>query len=114
MRKQILTGMQWLKQSLITMFLVGMVGFLSNAAIAQPVYVSTLSPEQELQEIEQDLAKEDRNALYAEETAIMKDPKMGAEKQYEENLKEYKKENPDDNVVVEKVKDLLTPKSQKP
>lgn len=115
MWKQVLIGMQWLKHNLIVVLLVGTIGFLSSAAIVPPVYAGNLSPEQELQEIEQDLAKEDRNALYAEETAIMKDPKMGAEKQYEKNLKQYKKENSsEDDGVVEKVKDLLTSKSQQP
>ncbi len=112
MQKRIAMGLQWIKNSLIVLLLIGIIGFFSPFAIVQSSQAAPLSPEQELQEIEQDLAKEDRNALYSEEIAVAKDPKMGVQKQYEKNLKEYKKENKEDTGVVEKVKDLLTPNSK--
>ena len=112
MQVSIMQGIQRIKKSLIALLLSGIIGFLSQLAIVQTAYAAPLSPEQELEEIQQDQAQENREDLYEAEANIIKDPKMGVQKQYEENLKEYKKENHEDNGVVEKVKDLLTPNSQ--
>jgi hypothetical protein len=111
MKKSISMVVQRIKTSLISLLLIGIVSSLSLFMIVESAHADGLPPEQALEEIRQDLATEDREVLYEEETAAVKDPKMGAQKQYEENLKEYKKENGKEG-VVEKVKDLLTSNSQ--
>ncbi len=54
------------------------------------------------------LQEEDRQAAYdAAAQAVQEDPKVGIEKIYEEDLKEFKKENPDENGLLEGAKDLV-------
>lgn len=54
------------------------------------------------------LQEEDRQAAYdAAAQAVQEDPKVGIEKIYEEDLKEFKKENPDENGLLEGAKELV-------
>lgn len=51
--------------------------------------------------------EEDRLEAYEEATEAVANPKVGLEKIYEEDLKEFKKENPEENSLVEGAKDLV-------
>jgi hypothetical protein len=51
--------------------------------------------------------EEDRQEAYEEATEAVADPKVGLEKIYEEDLKEYKEENPGKNPLVEGAKELV-------
>lgn len=51
--------------------------------------------------------EEDRQEAYEEATQAVANPKVGLEKIYEEDLKEYKEENPSQNTLVEGAKDLV-------
>jgi hypothetical protein len=54
------------------------------------------------------LREEDRQEAYDEAIEeISEDPKEGLEKIYEEDFKAYKKENPDENGLLEGAKDLV-------
>jgi hypothetical protein len=54
------------------------------------------------------LREEDRQEAYDEAIeAVSEDPKEGLEKIYEEDFKAYKKENPDENGLLEGAKDLV-------
>ena len=108
MQQLISTGIQLIKGGLALMFLMGMVTAFSPSAIAEVTFAPALPPKAALEEIRQDLATQDRATLYDEEAPANKDPKMEVEKQYEENLKEFVKENPEQGGVIDKVKDLLT------
>jgi hypothetical protein len=52
------------------------------------------------------LKEEDRQEAYEEATEALNDPK-GLDKIYEEDLKEFRKENPGENGLVEGAKDLV-------
>jgi hypothetical protein len=54
-----------------------------------------------------ELKEEDRQEAYEEATEAVANPKVGLEKIYEEDLKEYKEENPSKNVLVEGAKELV-------
>lgn len=51
--------------------------------------------------------EEDRQEAYEEATEAVANPKVGLEKIYEEDLKEYKEENPGKNALVEGAKELV-------
>ncbi len=51
--------------------------------------------------------EEDRLEAYEEATEAVENPKVGLEKIYEEDLKEYQKENPSENPLVEGAKDIV-------
>lgn len=51
--------------------------------------------------------EEDRQEAYEEATEAVANPKVGLEKIYKEDLKEYREENPSDNVLVEGAKELV-------
>lgn len=54
------------------------------------------------------LREEDRAAAYdAAAQAVQEDPKEAIEKIYEEDLKEFKEENPDENGLLEGAKELV-------
>lgn len=108
MQHLISIGVKLIKGGLVLMFLVGMVSAFSPSAIAEAAFAPALPPKQALEEIRQDLATQDRATLYEAEAPANKNPKMEIEKKYEENLKEFVKENPDQGGVIDKVKDLLT------
>jgi hypothetical protein len=50
--------------------------------------------------------EEDRQAAYEKATEVINEP-QGLEKVYEEDLKSFKKENPDENGLIEGAKDLV-------
>lgn len=54
------------------------------------------------------LQGEDRQAAYDEAAqAVQENPKEGIEKIYEEDLKEFKQENPNENSLLEEAKELV-------
>lgn len=108
MQHLISIGTKLIKSGLALILLVGMFSAFSPSAIAEVQFAPALPPKAALQEIRQDLATQDRATLYEEEATANKNPKMEIEKKYEENLKEFVKENPDQGNVIDKVKDLLT------
>jgi hypothetical protein len=62
--------------------------------IAQPSYAAAPKPTLADPETMPDAAQ-----AYEEATQIVKDPKMGAEKAYEKEVKVFQKEHPDENIV---------------
>jgi hypothetical protein len=109
MRKLIAVGFSVLKDGLMLVLLISIIGFSSYFISAQPSYADVSTPQQALTEIRNDLAAEDRDALYEEETKAIENPKVGIEKEYEENVDEYYKEHPGEGNVLNKVKDLVSP-----
>ncbi|PSF36147.1 hypothetical protein C7H19_14205 [Aphanothece hegewaldii CCALA 016] len=73
----------------------------------QPSYAGVSSPAEELKDIRKDLAAQDPEKIYEEATDPSVDPKMGVEKKFEENLKEYNKENPDQGGLLGGAKELI-------
>ncbi|GAB4368832.1 MAG: hypothetical protein Kow00121_08230 [Elainellaceae cyanobacterium] len=72
----------------------------------QPSYaVST--PDEALQEIRRDQAASSREEAYETRSQITEDPKMGVEKEYEEEVEEYFEEHPEEGGIVEGAKQLI-------
>ena len=56
--------------------------------------------------VDQVMAAEPRDQAYEEAVEVIDDPN-GVQKTYEENLKQYRQENPDEGGLVEEAKDLI-------
>jgi hypothetical protein len=117
MKRLIVLGIDLLKRGMMMVLvsLISLVSFVSILTIAPPANAAPplLTPEQAINEIEADLDSADRTELYEEETKVVENPKVGIEKQYEEKAGEYLKEHPEEGNVIEKVKELVTPDTQK-
>lgn len=73
----------------------------------QASYADLNNPAEELKEIRKDLAEKNPEQIYEKATDPSADPKMGVEKTYEENLKEYYNENPDKGGILGGAKELI-------
>jgi len=94
------------KGILIVVFacLLNLVGGLSIFNL--PSYAAS-SPQEALEDIRQDKAKQNPEAFYEKATKVSEDPKMGVEKNYEKNLKEFYQENPEEGGLIEGAKQLV-------
>jgi hypothetical protein len=84
--------------------LLNLVGWVSIFNL--PSYAAS-TPEEELADIREDKAKINPEEFYEKATKTSEDPKMGVEKNYEKNLKEFYKENPEEGGLVEGAKQLV-------
>ncbi len=97
-------------RKLLVILLVGFVSFSSFAVSSQPSFAAT--PTTSSQENLDSQSVSDREQAYEEQLEAEKDP----DKVFAENLKEYRKENPGENIIekavegVEKVTDKVTGK----
>lgn len=99
--------MQVLRKGILLVTLVclfNVVGWFS--IFIEPSYAVS-SPQEALSEIEKDLATQNPEDIYEEATEISKDPKMGVEKQYEKELKEYRQENSQGGGLLKGAKELV-------
>ncbi len=99
---------QVLRRVILMIVLVG----LFNLAgwfifVNQPSYAAVSSPKEELNDIRKDLERKNPQEMYEEALDVSKDPKMGEQKKYEENLKKYKQENPDQGGLLKGAKELV-------
>ncbi|MBD2233511.1 hypothetical protein [Phormidium tenue] len=86
--------------------LVCLVGLMSWLTLAtQPAFAAnskaTVTPP-----VDQALTEEPRDQAYEEAVEVIDDPN-GVQKNYEENLKQYRQENPDQKSLVDDAKDLV-------
>ncbi|MBW4483369.1 MAG: hypothetical protein KME14_12575 [Tildeniella torsiva UHER 1998/13D] len=83
--------------------LVGLMSWLTLAT--QPAFAAndkgTAAPS-----VDQTLTAEPRDQAYEEAVEVIDNPN-GVQKTYEENLKQYRQENPDQKGLVEDAKDLV-------
>jgi hypothetical protein len=77
------------------------------AGLNQPSYAAVSTPEEALQEIQRDQAKQDRQAFYKQQVQITEQPKTGAEQEYEQNIEQYYQEHPEEAGVIEGAKELV-------
>ncbi len=101
-------------KKIVVVLLVGFISISSFAISSQPSFAAT--PNQKLIQQEnldkQSQSVSDRERAYEEQLEAEKNP----DKVFEENLKEYRKENPGENIIekavegVEKVADKVTGK----
>lgn len=97
--------------------IIGLMSLLSLSGLFifgnQPAFADKKSAESAAIDRAYDLSEaagfkeEDRQEAYEEATEAVANPKVGLEKIYEEDLKEYKEENPSENVLVEGAKELV-------
>ncbi|WP_156119887.1 hypothetical protein [Leptolyngbya sp. KIOST-1] len=96
---------EWFSDRLRAIALVGLVGLLGWLMLASsPAYAaearSASTP------VDKALTAEPRDQAYDEAVKVIDDPK-GVQKTYEENLKQFRQENPDQGSVVEGAKELV-------
>jgi len=95
-------------RKVLVILLVGFISLSSFAVSSQPSFAATST----MQEMDSEQSVSDREQAYEEQIKAEKNP----EKVFEENLKEFKKENPGENIIekavggVEKVADKVTGK----
>ena len=95
-------------RKVLVILLVGFISLSSFAVSSQPSFAATST----MQEMDSEESVSDRERAYEEQLEAEKNP----EKVFEENLKEFRKENPGENIIekavegVEKVADKVTGK----
>jgi len=97
--------------------IIGLMSLLSLSGLfifgSQPAFASKTSAVEGAVDRAYDMSEaagfkeEDRQEAYEEATEAVANPKVGLEKIYEEDLKEYQEENPSENVLVEGAKELV-------
>ena len=95
-------------RKVLVILLVSFISLSSFAVSSQPSFAATST----MQEMNSEESVSDREQAYEEQIKAEKNP----EKVFEENLKEFRKENPGENIIekavegVEKVADKVTGK----
>ena len=97
--------------------IIGLMSLLSFSGLfifgSQPAFADKKTAEEAAIDRAYDLSEaagfkeEDRQAAYEEATEAVANPKVGLEKIYKEDLKEFKEENPSENVLIEGAKELV-------
>ncbi|PSR17699.1 hypothetical protein C8255_11290 [filamentous cyanobacterium CCP3] len=97
---------EWFSSRLRAIALFGLVGVMSWLMFAsQPAYAAearrTSAPT-----VDKTMTEEPRDQAYDEALEVIDNPN-GVQKTYEENLKQYRQENPDQGGVIEGAKELV-------
>jgi hypothetical protein len=96
----------WLRKSL-AIFIAGLlVSFAGWTTFSQPSNAAISTPEEALQEIQRDQAQQDRQEFYRQQVEVTEQPKIGAEKEYEQNIEQYYQDTGEGG-VVEGAKELV-------
>ena len=96
-------------RKVLVILLVGFISLSSFAVSSQPSFAATST----MQEMDSEESVSDREQAYEEQLKAEKN----LDKVFEENAKEYRKENPDENIIekavegVEKLADKVTGKN---
>ena len=96
-------------RKVLVILLVGFISLSSFAVSSQPSFAATST----MQEMDSEESVSDREQAYEEQLKAEKN----MDKVFEENAKEYRKENPDENIIekavegVEKLADKVTGKN---
>ena len=96
-------------RKVLVILLVGFISLSSFAVSSQPSFAATST----MQEMDSEESVSDREQAYEEQLKAEKN----LDKVFEENVKEYRKENPDENIIekavegVEKLADKVTGKN---
>ncbi|MGB5973546.1 MAG: hypothetical protein WBG38_09505 [Nodosilinea sp.] len=105
--KQLVTrSREWLSRSLNLLAVAGLASVASwLMLVSQPAYAAT-TLETPTPSVDQVMPKEPRDQAYEEALEVIDNPR-GVQKTYQENLKEYRQENPDEGGVIEGAKELV-------
>ncbi len=108
MRQVFLTLKQAFYKSMILMGLVSLIYTTGFFVVEQRSYADTLKQPVKEQPfiLDEPQTATNREAAYEEAVDAVKQPD-GLEKEYEKDLKTFKKENPSENPVVEGAKELI-------
>lgn len=97
---------KWFNGRLRAIALVGLVGVMSWLMLAsQPAYAADAS-RSSTPTVDKTMTAEPRDQAYDEALEVIDNPN-GVQKTYEENLKQYRQENPDQGGIVEGAKELV-------
>lgn len=101
------TLMHTLRKGLLLVALIGLLNVVSWFSLPNNSVYAASSPNEYLQEIQKDQTSKDRQKAYQEATKITEDPKMGVEKEYEEEVDEYFEEHPEEGGALQGAKNLV-------
>lgn len=96
-----------LRKGLLLVAFVCLLNMVSWFALPNSSATAASSPDEYLQEIKKDQSVKDRQEAYQEATEVTEDPKVGVEKEYEEEVDDYLKEHPDEGGVLQGAKNLV-------
>ncbi|MGB3200896.1 MAG: hypothetical protein WBA99_08335 [Nodosilinea sp.] len=106
MQRLLTRSRKWFSDRLRAIALVSLIGVMSWLVLAsQPAYAADARRES-TPTVDQTMAAEPRDQAYDEALEVIDNPN-GVQKTYEENLKQYRQENPDQGGIVEGAKDLV-------
>jgi hypothetical protein len=106
MQRLIARFREWLSSSLRPIAMVCLAGLISWLMLAnQPAYAARVGPSS-TPTVDQTMTEEPRDQAYEDALEVIDDPN-GVQKTYEENLEQYRQENPDQDGIVEEAKELV-------
>jgi hypothetical protein len=106
MKRLITFAKIFFNRPLQTLALAGLIGVMAGFMVVhQPAYAADARPTS-TSTVDKVLTEEPRDQAYEEAVEIIDDPN-GVQKTYEENLKQYRQENPDQGGLMEEAKDLV-------
>ncbi|MGB3312254.1 MAG: hypothetical protein WBG32_22290 [Nodosilinea sp.] len=106
MQRLITRSRKWFSDCLRAIALVSSVGVMSGLMlVSQPAYAATAQGAS-APTVDKTMTAEPRDQAYDEAIEVINNPE-GVQKTYEENLKQYRQENPDQGGVVEGAKELV-------
>lgn len=101
------TLMYILRKGLLLVAFVSLLNIASWFSLPNSSAYAVSSPDEYLQEIKRDQASKDRQEAYKEATEITEEPKVGVEKEYEEEVNEYFEEHPEEGGALQGAKNLV-------
>lgn len=105
MKRFITFAQTWFSCRLQSLAIACLIGLASGLMLVhQPAYAA--AGDVSTTRIDETMTAEPRDQAYDEALEVIDDPN-GVQKNYEENLKQYRQENPDQESLVEEAKDLV-------
>ncbi|WP_155523585.1 hypothetical protein [Nodosilinea nodulosa] len=106
MKRFITLAQAWLSRHFQSLAIACLVGLMSGLMLAHQPAAAATAGSTPAATVDKTMSAEPRDQAYDEALEVIDDPK-GVQKNYEENLKQYRRENPDQESLAEEAKDLV-------
>ncbi len=106
MQRLINRSKEWFSSRLRAIALIGLVGVVSWLMLASSPAYATQAKGASTPTVDKTMTAEPRDQAYDEALEVIDNPN-GVQKTYQENLKQYRQENPDQGGIVEGAKELV-------